>query len=164
MRDVTAKDDHLLTYLRGQWEQPLRLTTLEQGMLACGQATDVTRRRRLGEYLLAHPEIHPAVERWGARTLILTEDEKLLGRHLVQHAVDGRGQTTRAAAAASTSRSGTRVERGLELLEHLGLVETHRTGGAIAYVVAPNWTELMGPLAFTFHTVQRGGRERFNVP
>jgi hypothetical protein len=132
-------------------------------MLACGQATNVTRRRRLGDFLLAHPELHPALERWGARTFILTEDEKLLGRYLVQHAVDGRGQATRTAAAGAISGLDTEVKRGLALLEHLGLVETRRTGGAIAYVIGPNWTELMGPLAFTFHTVQRGG-ERFNVP
>jgi hypothetical protein len=137
---------------------------MEQAMLACGQATNVTRRRRLGDYLLAHPELHPALERWGARTFILTEDEKLLGRYLVQHAVDGRGQTTRAAAAAAIGGSEMQVERGLALLEHLGLVETSRARGAIVSFIAPNWPELMGPLAFTFHTVQRDSGERFNVP
>src|SRR5215831_14968821 len=147
MTNLTAEDDLVLAYLRGQWEQPLRLTTLEQGMLACRQATDGARRQRLGDHLLAHPEIHPAVERWGARAFILTEDEKLLGRHLVRHAGGGRGRTPIAAVAAAIGGSETQEGRGLGLLKHLGLVETRRTRGAIIYAFAPNWTELMGPLA-----------------
>jgi hypothetical protein len=70
----------------------------------------------------------------------------------------------RAAAAVAIGGSETRVERGLAILERLGLVETSRARSAVSYAVAPNWTELMGPLAFTFHTVQRGIGDRFNVP
>ena len=57
----------------------MRLTTLEQGTAALGQPRDAARRLRLGGYLLTHQDPHPAVAQWGARTFLLTEDEKLRG-------------------------------------------------------------------------------------
>ena len=77
---VDADDRLLLDHLRGRWDELFRLTTLDQGAAALGQAMPLGRRLRLGEWLLANPEAHPNVRRWGARTFVLTEEEKLAAR------------------------------------------------------------------------------------
>ncbi len=161
---LAEKDKQLLAYLRQQWDEPLRLTTLEQGMIALGQALDNAHRLRVGDYLLTHANVHPAVQRWGARTLILTEDEKLLGRYLVQRASNERGELSLADVTSALGRSATQAENGLAALRHVGLLDWRRVNGAIGYTLIPNWRELVGPLGFTFHTVQRANGERFNVP
>jgi hypothetical protein len=73
------QDQRLLSHLRLQWDKPMRLTTLEQGMDALGQPRNAARRLRLGGYLLTHRDVHPAVAQWGARPFLLNEDEKLRG-------------------------------------------------------------------------------------
>ena len=75
-----AEDGRLLDHLHRRWDELFRLTTLSQGAAALGQPIDDDRRARLGEWLLAHPETHPNVRRWGARTFVLTEAEKLAAR------------------------------------------------------------------------------------
>ncbi len=159
---MSAEDAALLTYLQGAWSQLFHLTTLEQGMQALGQPPDIDRRLRLGDVLLAQLEIHPTVERWGARTLILTEREKRAGRYLAQ----GAGQSMALAdAAAAVDATPADLQSALQTLRHVGLLAWHLDDGeTLAYQLAPSWGELAGPLGFTFHTVQRATGERFNVP
>jgi hypothetical protein len=154
----------VLAYLRSRWDALFRLTTVAQAMAALDMPADDPGRLRVGDYLLAHPEVHPVVARWGARTFILTEDEKLLGRYLVQRATNGGGQVPAAAATAAINRAPADVARGLAALQHVGLIDCRQDNDTIAYTLVPNWRELVGPLAFTFHTVTLQAGERFNVP
>jgi hypothetical protein len=163
-RPLRPAERRVLAYLRSRWDQLFRLTTVAQAMAALGLPEDDASRLRVGDYLLAHPGVHPVVPRWGARTLILTEDEKLLCRYLAHHAASGRGQVPVAAAAAAIQRAPAEVARGLAVLRHVGLIDVRRVGEAIAYTLAWNWRELAGPLGFAFHTVTLQTGEQFNVP
>lgn len=161
---LSAEDVRLLAHLQERWGELFRLTTLEQGMRALGQAPAHARRLRLGDALLADPNIHPSVERWGARTFILTEDEKLLGRHLARLAEEGRRQVGLSEAAAALDASAADVRRGLRTLALVRLLAYEVQDGVIAFWFVDEWRALAGPLGFAFHTVQREGGERFNVP
>jgi hypothetical protein len=163
-RRLCAEERRVLAYLQSQWDRLFRLTTIAQGMAALGLPADDERRLRLGDHLLAHPAAHPVVARWGARTLILTEDEKLLGRYLAQRAAAGAGRVPAAGAAAAIGRTVPEVTRGLTVLQHVGLIDWRLANDTIAYTLAPDWQERAGPLAFTFHTVTLQSGERFNVP
>lgn len=161
---LTVDEARLLAHLQQRWGELFRLTTLDQGMLALGQAPDHARRVRLGDELLAQPSLHPTVERWGARTVILTEGEKLLGRHLAQLAEEGRDEVGLVDAAATLEASVDDVERGLRTLAHLDLLTYRAHDGVASFSFRDGWRTLLGPLGFAFHTVQREGGERFNVP
>lgn len=161
---LEPKDLQVLEYLTASWSKLFHLTTVQQGMLAVGQEPVHARRLRIGRYLLEHREIHPTVERWGARTVILTEEEKLPGRYLAQHAGDRWGRIAIAAAAAVLAQGERQVEQALGTLNQLGLIEVRRNGNTVDYRLAPAWRALIGPLGFTFHTVVREDGERFNVP
>lgn len=161
---LTVDDARLLAHLKQRWGELFRLTTLEQGMLALGQAPDHARRLRLGDALLAQPSFHSTVGRWGARTFILTEDEKLLGRHLARLAEDGRHEVGLMDAAATLDARVGDVRRALRTLAHLDLLTYHEHDGVLSFSWRGGWHALLGPLGFTFHTVQRAGGERFNVP
>src|SRR5206468_4166703 len=91
-------DARVLRYLRGCWKRLFRLTTVAQAMVALDLPPDPEQRLRIGDHLLAHPELHPTLGRWGARTFILTDDEKRLGRYLALHprGVAGRRSAARA--------------------------------------------------------------------
>lgn len=161
---LSAEDVRLLARLQEHWGKLFRLTMLEQGMRALGQAPAHARRLRLGDALLADPSLHPSVERWGVRTVILAEDEKLLGRHLARLAEEGWGQVGLADAAAALDASAADVRRTLRTLAHLGLLSYRERDGLAAFTLSEGWPARLGPLGFAFLTEQRADGERFNVP
>ncbi len=162
--ELSGDEAAVLDYLRAQWDKLFRLATVAQAVAALGLPWDDAARLRLGDYLLAHPALHPLLERWGVLTFVLTEDEKLLARALLQRAVDGRGRVERDTLAATLKRTVAAVERGANALQHTGLLTWREERGAIVYAFASNWPERVGPLAFAFHTVTLEGGEQFNVP
>ncbi len=154
----------VVSHLRERWNELFRLTTIEQAMGALRLPDDDTLRLAVGDVLRTQADVHPAVDRWGALAFILTEDEKLLARFLVQHAVDTPGTLAPAAVTEATGRSEPDVAHGLNVLRQVGLLDWRKDGDAIAYTIAVDWQQWAGPLGFTFHTVQLEHGERFNVP
>ena len=160
-----AADRRVLDYLREQWDELFHLTTIGQALATVGLTDDeVARRWRLADYLLAHPEIHPAVHRWGAPTLILTEAEKLLGRYLAACRPRQPGELRLADAAAALGRDPPAVADDFAALVRLGLLAGVATNDVLRWAFAPAWEQRLGPLGFTFHTVSRQSGERFGVP
>jgi hypothetical protein len=156
--------DRILTHLQEQWADRLHLTTVAQAQAGLGLPPESEVRRALGRYLLAHPNVHPAVARWGAPAFALTEDEKLLGRYLTARATDGNGRCTLDETAGALARSRADIEAGLGTLASLGLLTWEQDGGVLRYRLAPDLHQRLGPLGWTFHTVEVEGEGRFNVP
>jgi hypothetical protein len=156
--------EHILAHLRIQWDDALRLTTIAQAQAALALPPDAAVRRTLGRYLLAHPQVHPAVARWGAPAFALTEDEQLLGRYLNGHVPDDAGQRPLPEVAATLNRAPVEVEEGLSTLAALGLLTWARDGEAVRFRFPADLRQRLGPLGWTFHTVEVEGEGRFNVP
>jgi hypothetical protein len=159
-----SPDARVLRYLRSHWSRLFRLTTVAQAMAALDLPPEPEQRRRIGDYLLAHPETHPTLGRWGARTFILTDDEKRLGLYLALQPRGVAGPRSAARAAAALGCTPDEVQRGLSTLERVGLVAARAAGGRRAYRLVPGWRHLAGPLEFTYHAVTLEGGEQFNVP
>lgn len=152
----------VIDYLRTQWDRPLRLTTVAMGLEARGLGERQDLRLQVADYLAAHPELHPVVKRWGVPTLILEEDEKLLGRRLVQL---GPGGTTSAAQlSADIGIAADQLGRALNTLQHLHLISWQSQHGWLSYLLEPHYSGRLGPLGFNFHGVRVESGERFNVP
>jgi len=159
-----SADARVLRYLRSHWSRLFRLTTVAQAMAALDLPPDPEQRLRIGDHLLAHPETHATLGRWGARTFILTEDEKRLGRYLALHPRGVAGRRSAARAGAALGCTPDEVQRRLSALERVGLVAVQGASGRRAYRLVPGWRQLAGPLEFTYHAVTLEGGEQFNVP
>lgn len=156
--------ERILAHLRAQWDDAIRLTTVAQAQAALGLPRDAALRRTLGRSLLGHPDVHPAVARWGVPALALTEDEKLLGRYLTGHAPEGTGRCTLAEAAAALDRGPDEVAESLSTLAALDLLTWERDGEAVRFRLAADLRARLGPLGWMFHTVEVAGESTFNVP
>lgn len=161
---VSPTGERILAHLRAEWDDAVRLTTVAQAQAALGLPRDAAERGVLGRYLLGHPDVHPAVARWGAPALALTEDEKLLGRYLAGRAPEGAGRCTLAEAAAALGRGPDEVEEGLSTLAALELLTWERDGEAVRFRLAADLPARLGPLGWMFHTVEVEGESTFNVP
>lgn len=160
---LSGQELAVVEYLQRQWDLPLRLTSVAMGLEANGLAGRHDLRLRIGDHISSHQDIDSVVTSWGVPTLVLNEDEKLLGRHLSQLGESGRLSTSDLAHAVSMPPSD--LEPGLTTLAHLALVEWELTdNGQVRYQMAPDWRRTLGPLGFNFHSVSSANGQRFNVP
>lgn len=152
----------VIDYLRRQWDKPLRLTSVGAGLEAHGLGERHDLRLQIAEHLAAQAELYPVVGRWGVPTLVLEEDEKLLGRRLVQLRPDL--PVSAEQLSADIGVAADQLELGLGMLQHLQLISWRWQAGRVSYLLEPGYSDRLGPLSFNFHGVRLESRERFNVP
>ena len=149
--DQRARD--VVEYLIVAWRRVFRLMTAGQAMAALGLAPDPQVRARVADRLAAAPERSPIIRRWGVPALVLTGEEKLLGR-----ALERTGQScTAEALARQTGVAVPVVRERLALLIHCGLVADNAGG----YRLADGWARCLGPLSWTFHEVRPEGEPAY---
>jgi len=79
------------------------------------------------------------VKRWGVATLVLDEDEKLLGRRLVQL---GTGGTVSAVQlSADIGIAADQLDRALNTLQHLQLISWQSRDGWLSFLLKPDYSE-----------------------
>src|SRR5258706_8610377 len=87
---LNAQEQKVIDYLVKDWGEDSNVTSVDIAMNAIKVAASDQTRFRIGNYIKAHPELHEIIRRWGWVTLVLTPDEKLIGRALINADRDGK--------------------------------------------------------------------------
>src|SRR2546427_9373485 len=87
---LDAQDQRVIDYLVKDWGEDYSVTSVDIAMNAVKAEPSEETRFRIGNYIKAHPEMHEIIRRWGWVTLVLTPDEKLIARVLINAERDGR--------------------------------------------------------------------------
>ncbi len=119
-------------------------------------------RFRIGNHIKAHPELHEIIRRWGWGTLVLTPDEKLIARTLINAERDGKPQPTITEIAKAVQINEAQVEQGLSMLERYEIVQRAAGKGA-GYKVASRYIKWEPRLDFIFHKVTLDSGRQFNT-
>src|SRR5258707_9717754 len=88
-------------------------------------------RFRIGNYIKAHPELHEVIRRWGWVTLVLTPDEKLIGRSLINAERDGKAVPSVSELTIAVGVKERDVKRGLAMLERYEIVKKDTKVGGV---------------------------------
>lgn len=102
------------------------------------------------------PSLVAEARAWSPAVYILSNEEKLIARHVLRA---GRVPSVEEIGAALGLSSGA-VETGLRMLRRLGFLAGVEGG----HRFAPGHERLLAGLGFNFHTVALEGGEQFNVP
>lgn len=97
---------------------------------------------------------------WNPAVYILTEDEKVVARHILFADKQARPMPSAAEIAAALSFSSERAARGLAMLTRLGFLSRRDSG----YALAADHERFSRGLGFNFHTITLSNGEAFNVP
>lgn len=146
----------VITYLLADWRQTFHLTTVTQAIDALGLAPDPALRGRVTDALLAAPTLAPVPRRWGVPTLVLTNEEKLLGRALAR----ADRPLTPTELAAELGFDPDTIATGLAILARCDLVTTTGEHSRLS----DGWRQRLGPLGWHFHEVRPEREAAFNVP
>src|SRR5260370_17563428 len=87
---LTAQEQKVIDYLLKDWGEDYSVTSVDIAMNAVKVTPSDETRFRIGNYIKAHPELHEVIRRWGWVTLVLTPDEKLIARALINAERDGK--------------------------------------------------------------------------
>ncbi len=87
---LNSQEQKVVDHLVNDWGQDFSVTSVDIAMAALKVEQSDETRFRIGSYIKAHPELHEVIRRWGWVTLVLTPDEKLIARALINADRDGK--------------------------------------------------------------------------
>ena len=183
--------DRLQELLLQEWSSVLRLTTIPQAMQRLGVRDDLRLRWRVAGRLetlwrgaltspekrrgiaqaLGRPFDESQVERfrqqvgtWDLASVALSEDEKLVARHILLHRRRGLPLPQAPGTAKALGMTTREVWRALRMLARVGFVNLGDRRSSMGYALAEGHEKLLGGLGFMYHTVSLDTGERFGVP
>src|SRR5258705_9435418 len=110
---LTAQEQKVIDYLVKDWGEDYSVTSVDIAMKAVNVAQSDETRFRIGNYIKAHPELHEVIRRWGWVTLVLTPDEKLIARALINSERDSKPSPSLSELAKAVGMKEPDVKRGL---------------------------------------------------
>ena len=120
-------------------------------------------RFRIGNYIKAHPELHEVIRRWGWVTLVLTPDEKLIARALINAERDSKPLPSVSELASEVGIKEPDIKRGLAMLARYEILAKDGKADSRGYTVMPRYIKWEPRLDFVFHNLTLNGGRQFSV-
>jgi hypothetical protein len=159
---LNSEEQKVIKYLVADWGEDYSVTSVDIAMAALKMKQSDVTRYRIGSHIKAHPELHEIIRRWGWVTLVLTPDEKLIARTLINAERDGKPQPTISELAKAVGVTVAQAHLGLSMLERYEIVQRAATNGA-GYKVVPRYIKWEPRLDFIFHKVSLDSGRQFNT-
>ena len=159
---LSAQEQKVVDYLVTDWGQD-SVTTVDMAMAALKVEQSDETRFRTGSYIKAHPELHEVIRRWGWVTLVLTPDEKLVARALINAQRDGKPAPGIAEIAKVVAITEAQAKRGLVMLERYEIIKRDSGIAGAGYSVLPLYVKWVPRLDFVFHKVTLESGRQFNT-
>lgn len=115
--ELSPQEKKVIEYLQGVWGKDHSVMSVDQAMAVVGLRSSDETRFRIGQYIKQRPELHVIIRRWGWETLVLTPDEKLIARAIINAAREPQPTPTLAEITKAVGLSQNDVKRGLAMLE-----------------------------------------------
>ena len=160
---LNSQEQKVVDYLVSDWGQDFSVTSVDIAMAALKVEQSDEIRFRIGSYIKSHPELHEVIRRWGWVTLVLTPDEKLIARALINTDRDGKPAPSTSELAKAVGVSEAQVKRGLSMLERYEILKKDSTAGNTSYRVMPRYLKWEPRLDFVFHRVSLDNGRQFNT-
>ena len=160
---LNTQDQKVIDYLVNDWGQDFSVTSVDIAMAALKVEQSDETRFRIGNYIKTHPELHEIVRRWGWVTLVLTPDEKLIARALINAERDAKPTPGSSELAKAVGLSEAEVKRGLNMLERYEILKTDKSAVKSGYRVMPRYIKWEPRLDFVFHKITLDSGRQFNV-
>lgn len=160
---LNAQEQKVIDYLVNDWGKDFSVTSVDIAMAALKVEQSDETRFRIGNYIKTHPELHEIVRRWGWVTLVLTPDEKLIARALINAERDNKPTPRTSELAKAVGVSEADVKRGLNMLERYEIVKKDSSAGKAGYRVMPRYINWQPRLDFVFHKITLDSGRQFNV-
>ena len=159
---LSSEEQKVVKYLVADWGEDYSVTSVDIAMAAVKMKPSDESRFRIGSYIKEHPELHEVIRRWGWVTLVLTPEEKLIARTLINAERDGKPEPTVSEIAKAVGITDAQIDRGLSTLERYEIIERAASKGA-GYKVVTRYIKWEPRLDFIYHKVSLDSGRQFNT-
>lgn len=159
---LSSEEQKVIKYLVADWGEDYSVTSVDIAMAALQIKPSDETRFRIGSHIKEHPELHEVIRRWGWVTLVLTADEKLIARTLINAERDSKPEPTVSEIAKEVGMTEAQTDRGLSMLERYEILQRAASKGA-GYKVVPRYIKWEPRLDFIFHKVSLDNGRQFNT-
>jgi hypothetical protein len=160
---LNTQEQKVIDYLVKDWGEDYSVTSVDIAMNVLKVAPSDETRFRIGNYIKTHPELHEVIRRWGWVTLVLTPDEKLIARALINAVRDGKPVPSISELAKAVSIKEPDVKGGLVMLERYEILKKDSKAGGPVFTVMPRYIKWEPRLDFVFHNVSLDSGRQFSV-
>jgi hypothetical protein len=160
---LNSQEQKVVEYLVNDWGQDFSVTSVDIAMAALKVEQSDETRFRIGSYIKAHPELHEVIRRWGWVTLVLTPDEKLIARALINAERDRKSAPSLTELAKAVGVKEADIKRGLAVLERYEILKKDGKAGGVGYAVILHYIKWEPRLDFVFHKVSLDNGRQFNT-
>jgi hypothetical protein len=160
---INSQEQKVIDYLVKDWGADYSVTSVDIAMNALKVAPSDEMRFRIGNYIKAHPELHEVIRRWGWVTLVLSAEEKLIARALINAQRDSKSAASLSELAKAVGIKEPDVKRGLAMLERYEVLKKDSAPGSVGYAVISRYIKWEPRLDFVFHKISLDSGRQFNV-
>jgi hypothetical protein len=161
---LKGDDRGVVEHLLNEWGKDFSITSVDMAIDALKIRQSDGLRFRIGNHIKNHPELHEVLRRWGWETIVLTPDEKLVARTIVNRERDKQKPPSKAEVAKMVGMSEKEVERAVETLARYDILKRDRSAGGIGYLATkPRYVNWQPWLDFQFHRVTLASGRSFAV-
>jgi hypothetical protein len=160
---LKPEEKKVIDYLVKDWGEEYSVTSVEIAMDALKVKQSDETRFRIGSYIKAHPELHEVIRRWGWVTLVLTPDEKLTARALINAEREGKPVPSVSDIAKALGVTEDQAKRNLSMLERYEILQKDASAGAAGYKVVSRYIKWEPRLDFLYHKATFASGRQFNT-
>lgn len=160
--DLSAEGRNVVDYLFKDWREQFRSTTIPQAMDNLGMKPDDAFRLQVIDYLRANLDEARNLRFWGPNNYLLTNDEKLIAKFLLNTYRDEDRLPSRQEISGRVNIPEREVADRLAFMAHAGFLDATEDQ-ASGYALAEGAGQWGGPLRHNFHTIYVEGEPVFDV-
>ena len=160
--ELSADARRVMDYLLEDWGKKFRSTSIPLAMANLGIEPDGALRLDIGRHFRAHPELANNLKFWGANNYILSNDEKLIAKYLLNTFRDEERLPGLPELAAAVVLPEAETAARLAFLADAGLLN-RSAENELGYALADGYKGFGGPLRYNFHTVEIEGEKPFGL-
>ena len=160
--DLSAEGRTVVDYLFKDWKQQFRSTTIPQAMGNLGMKPDDAFRHQIIDYLRANLDQARNLRFWGPNNYLLTNDEKLIAKFLLNTYRDEDRLPSRQEISGRVNIPEGEVADRLAFMAQVGFLDAAQDQ-ALGYALAAGAGQWGGPLRHNFHSIYVEGEPVFDV-
>ncbi len=159
---LSPEAKRVVDYLLQDWKKQFRSTSIPQAMSNLGIKPSDNLRLEAGTYFRKNTQIANNLQWWGVNNYILSNEEKLLAKSLINTYVNRNKMPEPEEISKRLDISADRLTGLLDFLAKAQLLKPS-SSEKLGYSLVEGYERWAGPLRLNFHTVTVEGEKPFDV-